>query len=327
MTKKVFCVFILIFALMCIFTSCNNNTNTSTHTSADTSDTVSNDSETSTHTHSFGEWKTVKAATCTTEGNEERDCSCGEKQVRSIPTTEHYFGDWKVVKEATCTEQGREARSCLCGKEETKSINVLSHVEIESNGKMPTAINDGYAYGTECKNCNTKIKDPTTLQSLKNYVYANPTTVSDGDYYFMTNASDLISSTNGVFQIRYSPSKSEIAVSLTQFPNSSQTYITSLTFNDVNATYMTYIYGFYFQVGTTQYYDIMKGQFKVEDLYNLSEFSYTETSTTIGGTSRFDGYKSSACATTKDIVSLLDIFLKQYNLGYTTEVYGFTPAA
>ncbi|MCQ2436205.1 MAG: hypothetical protein MJ101_04800, partial [Clostridia bacterium] len=41
------------------------------------------------HTHSFGEWTTVKAATCVEAGEQERLCSCGEKQTQAIPATGH----------------------------------------------------------------------------------------------------------------------------------------------------------------------------------------------------------------------------------------------
>lgn len=316
MVKKLFRVFVLIFALICVFVSCDSNANTP------------NTSQNSTHTHSYGEWVIIKSATCTAEGSKERYCSCGEKQVTPISMTEHTFGEWKVVEAATCTEQGVEARFCSCGKKETKHIDMLAHTEIEAKGKMPTAISNGYAHGTVCQNCNVQIKEHTTLHSLKDYVLAKPSTVENGEYNFMAYANELISSIDGVFQISYSPSDEEITVSLIQYPNDSQTYITSLIFNDANATYMTYMYGFYVQFGNYQFYDAMRGQFKVSDFYTLEEFSYNDTDTTIGGSSsyleeRFNGYKSSACAMAKDIVLLLDEFLAQLESGYTTEVYGF----
>ena len=42
------------------------------------------------HVHSFGEWKTAKAATCTGAGTEERSCSvCGAKETRAIAALGH----------------------------------------------------------------------------------------------------------------------------------------------------------------------------------------------------------------------------------------------
>ena len=48
----------LMLALLCVFASCNKN----------------NPPE---HTHSYGEWKIIKAATCNTIGSRERFCPCG----------------------------------------------------------------------------------------------------------------------------------------------------------------------------------------------------------------------------------------------------------
>lgn len=84
---------------------------------------------TTAHTHTFGEWAVVKAATCTEKGSEERVCSgCGEKETREIAALGHTFGDWKVVKAATCTEKGSEERVCSgCGKKETREIAATGH--------------------------------------------------------------------------------------------------------------------------------------------------------------------------------------------------------
>ena len=60
MAKKLFCVVVIIFALVCAFVSCDSNANTP------------NTSQNSTHTHSYGEWAIIKSATCTTEGSKER---------------------------------------------------------------------------------------------------------------------------------------------------------------------------------------------------------------------------------------------------------------
>ena len=114
MAKKLFCVFTFIFALVCVFTSCDRNANNPT--------TPLNSS----HTHSYGEWETIKSATCTAEGSKERYCPCGDKQVMSISMTEHAFGEWTVVIAATCTEQGIEEKVCICGKEETFLIEAVN---------------------------------------------------------------------------------------------------------------------------------------------------------------------------------------------------------
>lgn len=46
---------------------------------------------TSKHTHSWGEWSEVKAATCTEAGSKERVCECGEKDTQPIPALGHDY--------------------------------------------------------------------------------------------------------------------------------------------------------------------------------------------------------------------------------------------
>ncbi len=43
------------------------------------------------HTHAFGEWELVKAASCTKEGEKQRTCSCGEVQTEKVAKTEHVY--------------------------------------------------------------------------------------------------------------------------------------------------------------------------------------------------------------------------------------------
>ena len=79
--------------------------------------------------HSYGEWTTVKAATCTEDGTEQRVCSvCGDVETRTIKAAGHQYGEWTTVKAATCTEDGTEQRVCsVCGDVETRTIKALGH--------------------------------------------------------------------------------------------------------------------------------------------------------------------------------------------------------
>lgn len=89
------------------------------------------------HKHAFGEWKTVKAATCTEEGLEERVCKCGEKETQAILATGHTFGKWTVLKEATCSNKGKQERVCKCGEKETKEIPLTTHKWEKATCKKP----------------------------------------------------------------------------------------------------------------------------------------------------------------------------------------------
>lgn len=77
------------------------------------------------HTHEFGEWFTVKSATCIEEGVEERTCNCGEKETRSIGTQSHNIVKSDKV-DPTCTEKGKtEGTYCsICGTIFTESADI-----------------------------------------------------------------------------------------------------------------------------------------------------------------------------------------------------------
>jgi sorbitol-specific phosphotransferase system component IIA len=56
-----------------------------------TVDDSGNNENNNSHTHSFGEWSVVQAATCTQNGVEEAICSCGEKITKTLANLGHIF--------------------------------------------------------------------------------------------------------------------------------------------------------------------------------------------------------------------------------------------
>ena len=50
------------------------------------------DTEAPLHEHSFGEWNTVKEASCSEGGSRERVCSCGEKEIQTTAPVAHELG-------------------------------------------------------------------------------------------------------------------------------------------------------------------------------------------------------------------------------------------
>lgn len=53
------------------------------------------------HEHVFGEWKTIKEASCSAQGEEVRVCSCGEQENRYTALLPHFAGAWVIEKEPT----------------------------------------------------------------------------------------------------------------------------------------------------------------------------------------------------------------------------------
>ena len=93
------------------------------------------------HEHTFGDWKTVTAATCTEKGVKERTCTvegCTEKQTEEIAATGHAYGTpvytW-AADNATCTA----TRTCQ---------NNTSHVETETVNATSTTTATCTAAGT-----------------------------------------------------------------------------------------------------------------------------------------------------------------------------------
>ncbi len=102
--------------------------------------------------HSFGEWYTEKAPTCTEDGKKRRECTCGFYETSVVSAEHKYvltdcsvpriceacgksesaplghdFGEWAVV-DSTCEESGSRSRTCKrCGNNETDVIPPKGH--------------------------------------------------------------------------------------------------------------------------------------------------------------------------------------------------------
>ncbi len=64
------------------------------------------------HEHLWSAWKVVKASGCTEQGSETRECTCGEKEIRTVPALGHVNGRWITAKKETCTSEGVRHRIC-----------------------------------------------------------------------------------------------------------------------------------------------------------------------------------------------------------------------
>ena len=126
--------------------------------------------------HSYGEWKTIKAASCTQEGSKERVCACGDTITEAIPANGHSWGPEVVVTEATCVSLGKKTKTCtVCGKTETITVNDLhaKHAgEIElRNKKSATCGADGYTGDTYCNACGKLIDSGSLIEKTGNHTW------------------------------------------------------------------------------------------------------------------------------------------------------------
>ena len=126
MKKPIILALLVAFAIM-ILTGCSTSNNVTTPQPNDTKTVEASMTEIPQHIHSFGDWVITKAATCTEAGEQERTCSCGERQTQTIAATGHSFGEWIVTKSPTCTETGEQERTCTCGEKQTQTIAATGH--------------------------------------------------------------------------------------------------------------------------------------------------------------------------------------------------------
>jgi len=73
------------------------------------------------HVCSFGAWHETKAAKCEENGEEQRECSCGEFETRPIEALGHTYTNYVSDENATCEADGTKTATCDngCGTEDT----------------------------------------------------------------------------------------------------------------------------------------------------------------------------------------------------------------
>ena len=78
----------------------------------------------------------------------------------------HNFGNFTVTKNPTCVEAGEQERLCSCGQKQSQAIPALGHLPrnpVKENEKSPTCTEDGgYDVVTYCSRCGEEISRTTT---------------------------------------------------------------------------------------------------------------------------------------------------------------------
>lgn len=77
-----------------------------------------------TNQHSLSAWAITLAATCTTAGMQQRQCTqaaCSYVETRTLPAVGHAFGSYQFNEDAQVGKDGTETATCLrCGKKNTR---------------------------------------------------------------------------------------------------------------------------------------------------------------------------------------------------------------
>ncbi len=112
----------------------------------------------SVHTHSWSDWVTVKAVTCTTDGLIRRTCSgCGTTEEQTVAATGHSWSEWITAKAATCTKDGTMTRSCAnCGEAEVQTIPATGHSWSDWIIDKAATCTEAGSRSRTCANCGEK---------------------------------------------------------------------------------------------------------------------------------------------------------------------------
>ena len=91
----------------------------------------------------------------------------------------HMFEDWITVKKATCTIDGVNERYCACGEKQTQTITSQGHSEVVDKAVSPTCTSKGLTEGKHCYVCNEILVSQTVINETgHNYVYTVTTYAS-----------------------------------------------------------------------------------------------------------------------------------------------------
>lgn len=138
--------------------------------------------------HQWGEWKTTTPASCTTEGEETRQCSvCQETETKKLKKTGHDWSEWKTTTKPSCTHEGEETRQCKnCQGTETKKLAKTAHNTEVRGAKEPSCTTEGYTGDEVCKDCHAVVKkghklDKTAHQWSSWKTTTNPSYTSEGE--------------------------------------------------------------------------------------------------------------------------------------------------
>lgn len=120
------------------------------------------------HEHTYGEWETKQAATCTNVGEEIRTCECGEKESKTIPATGHTDGEWITDSNATCVAAGSKHQVCSVCNTTIKTETIAATGSHNYTGQVTTeatCAHDGVTKYT-CTSCSASYSENFSYPSF-----------------------------------------------------------------------------------------------------------------------------------------------------------------
>ena len=92
-----------------------------------------------------------------TEGSHCDDCGAVIVAQTETSKLSHSFSEWETVSAPTCTSIGLKKRACECGQAEYDTINALSHTVVTDAAVDATCTTSGKTEGSHCSSCGTVI--------------------------------------------------------------------------------------------------------------------------------------------------------------------------
>lgn len=131
------------------------------------------------HTHVFGDFVTIKEATCTENGMQEAVCKyCNKKQTKEIQKLEHAFGDYITLYEPTCEEKGMKYRICTrCDEREEQISDPLGHDFGEAVIDKEATTNETGSRSKHCSRCDARTE--VTIIPKVDSAYSEAETVAN----------------------------------------------------------------------------------------------------------------------------------------------------
>ena len=205
MKKLIFIILALSFICLFVLSSCDSTDNNPPIDSNQQAVEGTSDDSDATDApidcqHTFGEWNTVKEATCKEEGKRVRSCSiCAEAEEEVISKSETHAIVADIAVSATCKDTGlTEGSHCsVCNKvlvAQTVIPKTEDHTLVIDAAVAASCNNTGLTEGSHCSVCRKVIVEQATIPKLKHvydqkkitseYVRTKATTSASATYYY-----------------------------------------------------------------------------------------------------------------------------------------------
>lgn len=109
------------------------------------------------------------------------------KKGHGLALAQHQWGEWKTTTKPSCTTEGEETRQCKnCQETETRKLEKTAHNTEIVGAKAPSCTSEGYTGDEVCKDCHATIKkghklDKTAHQWSAWKTTTNPSYASEGE--------------------------------------------------------------------------------------------------------------------------------------------------